>query len=521
MNRTGKILSLASGIVLACAASSAQTTTNLLSETTFDSNAPSSWSYGYYYSDSGYGTYTNDRGYYFPEDTDMTNAVFQFGFDASALVDMTGWGTGAGAPLFRADTDPTLFTSGDRGDYIFTFDAKVAGLLDGQITANAEMQVQLYMKDENGADKKFLQVNKAFGPTVNWQTFSFTLDQASLADGTMDADLVAHHAEVSDIRFNVNLHEPFNQFGYDWDNALYLDNIKLEVVSRPIVTETPTYAKAIVDWNMDDKPAWSEWHYDWSQNENKAIFTGGNATGSNTEGVGGSTAWFLAMDTSTFWENTPQWAGGGSGGNGPADYTLLDTADMAAYRVSFDARAAGLAPDVLTTQAALQVFFDVADDTLTVDDNTDPEFLGRFDFPIGRLTADWQTYSFTLSKAGADDAAKANFAQFYNKISAVRTQWQIENATSTDWGFDADNALYVDNIRIERVYQGLSPISYAQDGADMVLTWANATTGTTTLQAAPVVTGPYIDMATEGATLRVSVTEAQKFFRLVWTAPAP
>ena len=89
---------------------------------------------------------------------------------------------------------------------------------------------------------------------------------------------------------------------------------------------------------MDDKAVWYQYAYDWSANDNHAVFTGANAAGSNAEGVDGSTAWSLSMDSTSLAENTPSYAGGGSGGDGPVDYTIFDTGDLAAYRVTFDAQ---------------------------------------------------------------------------------------------------------------------------------------------------------------------------------------
>jgi hypothetical protein len=523
MNRIGRIISLGC-LALCCAAISAQTTTtNLISETTFDSSAGAPWSYGYFYGNNGLGTYTSAQSYYLPEDTDQTNGMYQFTFDVTDLNGMTGWGTGTGAPLFRADTDPALFVSGDRADYILSFDAKVAGLADGQTAANGEMQFQFYRKDDNGQDQNFFQVNIPFQPTTNWQTFRVNLADGSLGNGTLDADFAAHHTEVSDIRFNINFHEPFNAFGYDADNEFYLDNAKLEAIARPtVITPTPTFGKAIVDWNMDDKAPWYEYHYDWSQNDNHAVAGGGNTAGNNTEGVDGSTAWFLTLDNSSFVDNTPQYAGVGSGGGGPADFTLFDTADLASYRVSFDARVTGLAADKTNTTAVLQVFLNAQDDAIAADDDTDNDPIGRFDFQMGRVATNWQTYTFQLSRAGTTADAKANFAKVFNKIADLRAQWQIENAASVaDWGFDTDNVLYVDNIKIERVYEGLSPLLFSTEGTDLVLNWTAAATGTTKLQAANTVDGSYTDVTTDpgSTTYRAAMTDGQKYFRLVWEAP--
>jgi hypothetical protein len=312
-------------------------------------------------------------------------------------------------------------------------------------------------------------------------------------------------------------------FGNDADNEFDLDNVKLEVIARPNSTGGPTFAKAIVDWNMDDKAPYYHYEYDWSANDNHASFSGMNSAGSNADGVDGSTAWELMLDNSAFVDNTPAYAGVGSGGGGPVDLTLFDTPDLASYRVTFDARVAGLADGVANTAAVLQLFLDAADDAVAIDQDTNNDAIGRFDFQIGRLTTDWQTYTFTLNHAGTDTpAAKTNFANAFSKIVDLRTQWQIENAASAaDWGFDSDNVLYLDNIKIERVYQGLAPLVYTTDGTDMILNWTAPADGTTTLQSASIVDGPYTDVTTDpgATTYRATTSEAQKYFRLVWNPP--
>ena len=514
-----RILTLAGLAGATCLAASAQTTTNLISQTTFDPAAASPWSYGYFYGNNGLGVYGNNRAFYFPDDVDMTNAVYQYTFDDTDLNGVTGWGTGTGSPLYRENTDPALLVSGDRADYFVTFDAKVVGLAEGQTSANGEFQMQFRFND--GTDKNLLQVNLPFQPTSEWKTFRFNLLDGSLGDGTSDANFEARRGEVTDLRFNVNFHEPFNAFGYDGDNEFYLDNIKVEVIERPTVTTpTPTFARPIVDWNMDDKPVWYVYSYDWSANDNHATFSSMNSAGSNEEGVDGSTAWAVSLDNSSFVENTPSYAGIGSGGGGPVDFTIFDTADLAAYRVTFDARAAGLAEGRESTTGVLQVHLEAPDDTLVVDENTDADNIGRFDFQVGGLTSEWQPYSFKFDRAGSTAATKENFANLFNKLVGLRTQWQIENAASAaDWGYDADNVFYIDNIKIERIYEGLGALTFSPEGAELVLSWTDAATGTTKLQSASTVTGPYTDVTTEGATYRASTTDGQRYFRLVWEAP--
>jgi len=522
MNTLSKRLSLVAGLVLAASASQAQVSTNLLSQTTFDSSASVPWSYGYFYGNNGLGSFHDNHQYFAPDDVDMTNAMYQYTFDVTDLAGMTGWGTGTGAPLYRTETDPAAYVSGDRADYILSFDARVDGLDAGKTASNGEMQMQFYYPNPEGGNALMsLQVNLPFQPTSEWKTFTFPLDQGSLGANTVDADFAAHHGETSDIRFNVNFHEPFNAFGYDADNAFYLDNVKLQVVARPTTAPTPTYTVPILDWNMDDKGVWYEYNYDWSQNDNHLTRTASNNANNsnpNTLGVNGSSAWFLTVDNSSFVDNTPQWAGAGTGGGGPVDYAKFDTGDLSKYQVTFDARAAGLADGKTSTTVALQLAMESPDDTVQpADDNTGNDAIVQLNFAV-KVTPDFQHYTFALNKGSVANGSVANFNTYYNTLNSIRTQWQIENAASLgDWNYDADNTLIVDNIKIERVIDGLAPLTYTATGNQLVLNWTAASTGTVKLQSAATVDGQFTDVTdVTGTTYTTQTTGAQRYFRLVW-----
>ncbi len=524
-----KALVFAGGLATAAAftAAQAQVTTNVISETTFDPAAASPWGYGYFYSNNGLGTQNYNRAYYFPEDVDMTNAVWQYTFDITDLNGTTGYGTGTGGPLFLADTTTGQLTSTNREDYLFSFDARAAGLTDAQAPANAEMQVQFYYPDENNTAVKVLQVNLPFQVTADWKRYTFDLSQGALGDNTSDTAFALRHAEINDVRFNVNLHEPHTAFGYDADNEFYLDNVKLEVVNRPSTPPVPMRGVTVVDWNFDDKPVDNEYHYEWSQNDFHATPTAGNnAIGSNTNDLGtdGTSGWFLTLDTTAMLDNPPQWAGGGTGGGGPVDYTQFNTPDLSLYRLSFDARVLGLAEDYTNSAAVLQLFLDAPDDTLQPpDENTDADGLVRLDFPITQVSSNWQNYTFILNKGGVGSGNKTNFQAAFDKISALRTQWQIENATAPNWGFDADNTLVIDNFKLERLYPDASgpTISVARDANNLVLTWSGAASGTTLkLQSAADVAGPYTEVPNATSGYSTPMTGKARFFRLVQESAA-
>jgi hypothetical protein len=293
--------------------------------------------------------------------------------------------------------------------------------------------------------------------------------------------------------------------------------VKLEVVDAPSTEPLPTFPVIMADWNFDDKPVWYEYHYEWSQNEMHAVATGGNnanGTATNDLGKDGTSGWFLTLDTTEFNNAPPEWAGGGSGGGGPVNYDLFDSPDLASYRVTFDARVLGLAEERTNSAAVLQLFLDSPDDTFQpADEDTNADAIVRLDIPISKIGPEWQTYSAVLSKASAGSGSKDNFTNHFAAISDLRTQWQIENAGSmTDWGFDPENTLVIDNFKLERLYTGLSAITPVINGSNLVLNW-NAS-APVKLQAATSVEGPYTEIAGATSGYSTPLTGQYRFFRL-------
>ncbi|HEX7860496.1 MAG TPA: hypothetical protein VF773_09235 [Verrucomicrobiae bacterium] len=506
---------------------SAQTvSTNTISLTTFEPDAAPGWSYGYFYSNNGLGTYENNRAFYLPEDVDMTNALYQFGFDLTDLSGTLGYGTGTGAPL--TVTDPSGFVSGNRADYIITFDARAEGLAEGQTSGNAEMQVQFYMPNADATDVvRNFQVNLPFQPTAEWTTFRIALDEGSLPSDVSAAAFETNYTATTQLRFNVNLHEPHNQFDYDAGNVLFLDNVKVEAINRPTTPPVTLTPVTMAEWNFDDKPVGNVYSYQWSQNANQPVPTAGNNPNGgdpNTVGKDGSSGWFFNLDNSTFVSEKPDWAGGGTGGNGPVDFTLFSTNDLARYRVTFDARVEGLASDRETTTTVLQLHMDAPDDTFQpADEDANADFVIRLDVPISQVSSNWQTYTVTLDKANVGSGSKALFAQHHAAITGLRTQWQIENiASEADWGFDAENTLIIDNFKLERLFAegentggGTGPtLNAAHENGQLVLNWT-APEGAYTLQSTENLGGEWSDV--DGATSGYAAPTigTMRFFRLV------
>jgi hypothetical protein len=521
MTKTKWFSSAAVGFALAAAAGFttkvSADTTNLLANTTFDADGPAGWAYGYFYGDNGLGVYEPvDRAYYEPQDTDQTNAVCRFAFDLSALTGNNNFGVGFGGPQFQPNADPALFVSTNREDYIFSFDARVEGLRPDRTTGNATMQVQ-FMNDAQ-TPHNILQVNLPFTPGANWTRFTFHLDEGSLGSDTSDKTFTQGRDGITSLQFNVDLYGPSDAFGFDADNAVLLDNLTLNVVARDASTNTaPTsVASTIVDWNFDNKPINYSYQYAWTEHGSQPTMSADiSAPG---EGVDGSNAWVLHMDNSALAGDVPAWAGGGTGGEGPTDFSGFQSPDLNSYRLSFDARALGLAPDQTQATAALQMFLRGPDDTIQPSDtDTNLDLIVQLNFPLTGLNPDWQNFTYTLNQGAIAGGSKTNFTAWFNKISQLQTQWQIESAASeATWGFDSNNALAIDNFKLERIATGCPPLTINKQGAQLVMTWSAPSSGTAKLQSGTSVNGPFTDVSGAASPYTVPSSGALKFYRTVW-----
>jgi hypothetical protein len=319
------------------------------------------------------------------------------------------------------------------------------------------------------------------------------------------------------------LDAPGNAFGYDTENAVYFDNIKLLVVqnTNPPPPVPPVVNYAIIDWNFDDKPVWYSWAGGgWSANGVNATYT----VSQSEPGVGmnGSSAWKMGMDNSIYAGNPPTWAGGNVGGGGPGNYAYCDSPNMSDYLVSFDAKVEGLAADKLFTGGCLlQLSINAPDDTLQPpDSDTSNDQLISLNFGIPDLATNWQHVTFLLSKGSVQSGSKANFTNYFSKIIEITFQTQIENAASeADWAFDADNVFLLDNLKIERMYVGCPPLTVTLNGNTPTVTWAPPSTGTVKLLSASDIHGPWAEVIGATSPYTPASTGAAVFFRTLWVPP--
>jgi len=68
--------------------------------------------------------------------------------------------------------------------------------------------------------------------------------------------------------------------------------------------------------------------------------------------------------------------------------------------------------------------------------DTANDFIIRLDSSIPNLQTNWQTIQLALNKFSVGSGTLANFTNYFNKISEIQFQVQINNAHSeADWGF--------------------------------------------------------------------------------------
>ena len=525
-------------------------TTNVVTLTSFemeifDPPTPGSrpaYTYPYKYewgADAPFSYWHNFNTYYtHPEDYNLTNYMGLFTFDNTGYGEFitnapagSGYGFGFGGGLnWTNGDDGSVYVSTNLSDYILSFDAKVEGLKPEFTTVGGEFQMRLDAPDDtiqppdSNVDKDTLiQVNLNFNASSNWQHFVYTLDQGSIANGKTDLDFVLYRLLINEPRFGVNYHMPHDRFDYDGDNAVYLDNIQLQVVrSLPPPPPPPKVAFTVFDYNWDDKPIWYAWSggQGWSSGVKATYYVTNDAAG---EGVGGSNAYIMAMDNSALAGIALTYAGGNTGGGGPADYSRLQSPILADYRVLLDGRVVGLNPEKMTTSGTLQLHLIAPDDTLQPPDvDTANDFIIRLDSSIPNLQTNWQTIQLALNKFSVGSGTLANFTNYFNKISEIQFQVQINNAHSeADWGFDADNMIVIDNFKLERLQIGAPPLQIEMVADNNLrLSWDSVTTGSLKLQSATDPAGPYTDVQGAVSPYTVPSSGGPKYFRTVWVEPS-
>lgn len=533
-----------SALIASSQNASALVTTNVLSNTSYElavyddlgeivtPDGRPRWTWGYNYS-WGYadGQSPNINAsqdtFWMDPPENPTNTVARTTFDTAPWADPptgSGFGQGFGGSMNWNLYDPSTVWTTNRAHYILSFDAKVEGLLDGVNQLNMEMQTRfdspddtLQPADGNTDGDTLLQVNRTVPVGSNWTHYVYTLDEGNIGSGS-EANIATYATVINGLSYGVNVHMPHEAFGYDSENFVYVDNIKLQMIvdTNPPAAQPPLEVLTISDWNFDDRDIWYSYSYPYTASGSQpGFFADYHAP---EYGVGGSNAWILRLTNSIYnTESLPAWAGVGTGGGGPVDVSLLSTPDLSKYRITFSSRVHGLAPETTETTLRLQFFIRGPDDTLQpADANTGEDDLIRLDFNVPAST-NWTTTSYLLSTGSVGGGSKANLTNYLSSVIDWRPQWQIENPTSQAvWGYDDDNMLVIDDVKLERLVPAAPRPTITRSANEIEIGWTAPQEGTVKLQSAPTASGPYTDVASPSNPYRTPTTGDQRFFRTIW-----
>ncbi len=116
------------------------------------------------------------------------------------------------------------------------------------------------------------------------------------------------------------------------------------------------------------------------------------------------------------------------------------------------------------------------------------------------------------------------FNQYVSRVNLFQVQAQFNGGPDigTIFGYDADNTMTVDNIKVVELAQGIAPLSILKTNGQIQLSWSDPINndGTAKLQSSTNVAGPYLDVsgAASGADSPYTVPAGTppKFFRTQW-----
>jgi hypothetical protein len=309
-------------------------------------------------------------------------------------------------------------------------------------------------------------------------------------------------------------------FGFTSTGSLVVDNI--ELIQTGNTVPTPMQEQVIWQANFDNtfpNTAVYGFHYrDGPDNASGILST--NVGG----GIGGSNSLEYTVDLSS-WSSTPpvSYSGFGVGATeNPLPFVLTST-NKASYRVYVAAKAGGILSGASTNiPGVLDLLFTVPAGTESPS-NASPAVVLDLN-PSLTLTTNWQSFVFDNMAIGVNNGgSQALFNQYVSKVNQMQVQVVAQGSpnVATIFGYDNNNTVDIDNIKVVQLVPGLPPVSVASTAGQVKIYWTDPTTGGfAQLQSSTNVAGPYLNVAgaTSGAASPYSVPVglAQQFFKTVW-----
>jgi len=539
-------------IVGVASAVSAQTT-NIILQTDFDNDAGEgnfNNSYGYSVAGSSAGaslagnsesitagagvggTYANSSSPNYtllPGDPNWTNA------SVSYVYAVLGNGTQFGGPITAITPTSVL------GSFILSADLQVSGLLP-QLT-NADVfitKVQFIDSSNNvlfdfGGDAGFVGSNYvhiavplsslSYGGGYPYNPTDATHPITDFTNAAVVGSIAAFTIEfaVEGLPVGViggtgtNLISP--PFGFTDTGVLNVDNI--ELIQTGNTVPTPTQEKLIWQANFDTTfPNDGSFGFNYRDGTDNATGILSTNVGG---GVGGSNSLEYTVDLSS-WSGSPptSYSGFGVGATeNPLPYTLFDS-NQASYRVYLSAKVGGVSAGVTNVPGVMDLLFRVPPGTLTPSNSAEAVV---FDLnPTMNFTTNWQSYVFNNMPIGVNNGgSQALFNQYVSQVNQLSVQVVPQGSPNiaTLFGYDADNTVDIDNIKVVQLVTGLPPVSVTHTAGQINVYWTDPTTGgTAQLQSSTNVAGPYLNVPGEGSGANSPYTvpagAAHQFFRTIW-----
>jgi hypothetical protein len=548
-----KQLLIVLGIAGAVSAATAQTT-NIILETSFDNDANAgnfNTDYGYCVAGSssvpsgivgvGYsggllpvgvgGTYANSilPDYtVLPTDPDWTNASLSY------VYAVVGNGTQFGYPI--AAITPTAFL----GQFILSADVQVLGLLPGLTNADVSItKVQFFSAgniifdfsgDAGYVGSNFVHIavplsslaygginGPSQGPDATSPVSDFTNAAVVSSIDSFTIEFAVNGLPVGTIGGNP---PPTPPFGFTSTGSLTVDNVQL--IQNLGIVPTPTVEKLIWQANFDNTFPTGQGGFHYRNGTDNAT---GTLTTNLTGGVGGSASLEYTMDLSS-WSSTPPNSYSGFGVQAlqsPLPY-MLSLTNKASYRVYLSAKVGGVSAGVTNVPGVMDLIFRVPPGTLTPSNAVETIV---FDLnPTMTFTTNWQTYVFDNMPIGVNQSppgSQAQFNQYVTNVDSIQVQVVPQGSpnAATQFGYDADNTIDIDNIKVVQLIPGLAPISVTKTNSQVKIYWTDPPTGGyAALQSSTNVSGPYVNVvgAVSGAASPyvAPAGPAHQFFRTIF-----
>jgi hypothetical protein len=356
----------------------------------------------------------------------------------------------------------TPLPTSNLANYKLDVSVGAAGFKAGVTKANCLVDVRFFAPDDTvvpaDADTDFdlvlgLRFQNAVVAKAAIESFSIRLNRTSeLRDGTTLARFNTYFASVNFIQTVVEAGNGINDFGFDAGNVLIVDNLVLnESVPPPPPAETPV---VIIDYDASPRSYGGAW-YAFARSPDDANSLVRTDDLLDLVGVGGSFAQRTGIDTTPWgppYVVTTNFLGFAGVAHVDTPAGLLTSSSLADYKVAVDVRSSGFV-NIPNGKLILELF--APDDYfLPADANTDPDSIVRFRFEGATgfpITADYTTVARSLTDATFDSGSPATFAANFTAVTGYRFSVEAIANPQSAFGFDADNFVFIDNLKVIRL----------------------------------------------------------------------